>query len=126
MKKIYLEINSERINVRDFRIGERKAVFAEALPLMHALRDLMFERNGSPPFHRLNTVFEEHLDAYFALLVRACGRDRAWIEGLREYEAVRLQRAFLAASVRLWRWTLSVELDDYLARTGRAGQVLEA
>jgi hypothetical protein len=119
-----LTIGGARITVREFRHLEGLQVLAAARPLLDDLfAAIESEDAAATPGRALTDAIQRHAQLWVELEARACDRDVAWVAGLRQADAARLDTAFWKANgffltnPRL----LAAAFDYLLARASRSG-----
>lgn len=91
-----LEIDGQRLVVREFRYREGLEIMGLARPFLSGLNGLMESGVVSP--EDLDGLIAEHRDIWLTMVARSCGRDFDWVAALPDRSAMELQMAFWGAN----------------------------
>lgn len=95
---VVLDIDGERVVVREFRYGEGMRLMPRLQPILEILRSLCNGDRDPEDLSVYDEIVQQHGELMLELVAAACDRTLEWVEALPDNEGYRLQTAFWRAN----------------------------
>jgi len=93
-----IDLDGEKLVVREFRYREGLEMAALARPFLVGLRTLIDSAPGAVVPEALDALIGEHREVWLLMVAKSCDRELKWVAALPDRHAMALQMAFWGAN----------------------------